>query len=111
MCIELDGMLYPIYVLHVLSRMLQTSAKLLIIGSSYRTGRAGQKGKAITFFTDHEKSLAGSLIAVLKGANQPVPEELMKFGTTIKKKEHSAYGAFYREDAGSGKKATKITFD
>ena len=77
-----------------------------------RTGRAGQDGKAITFFTTTEKALSGALINVLKAANQLVPEELMKFGTTVKKKEHGAYGAFYK-DIGPGemKKATKITFD
>jgi ATP-dependent RNA helicase DBP3 len=53
---------------------------------------------------------ASSLINVLKAANQPVPEELMKFGTTVKKKEHGAYGAFYK-DTGDAKAATKITFD
>lgn len=51
-----------------------------------------------------------SLINVLKAANQPVPEELMKFGTTVKKKGHDAYGAFYK-DIDSTKTATKITFD
>lgn len=50
------------------------------------------------------------LINVLKAANQPVPEELMKFGTTVKKKGHEAYGAFYK-DTGDMKAATKITFD
>ncbi|KAG9963710.1 ATP-dependent RNA helicase DBP3, partial [Aureobasidium melanogenum] len=75
-----------------------------------RTGRAGQDGRAITFFTDHEKGLAGALINVLKGANQPVPESLMKFGTTVKKKTHDAYGAFYR-DPSEMKAATKVTFD
>jgi len=50
------------------------------------------------------------LINVLKAANQPVPEELMKFGTTVKKKEHGAYGAFYK-DTENSKAATKITFD
>ncbi|KAH0372433.1 ATP-dependent RNA helicase DBP3, partial [Aureobasidium melanogenum] len=75
-----------------------------------RTGRAGQDGRAITFFTDHEKGLAGALINVLKGANQPVPESLMKFGTTVKKKSHDAYGAFYR-DPSEMKAATKVTFD
>jgi ATP-dependent RNA helicase DBP3 len=34
----------------------------------------------------------------------------MKFGTTVKKKQHDSYGAFYRE-AEDGKTATKITFD
>lgn len=53
---------------------------------------------------------SSSLINVLKAANQPVPEELMKFGTTVKKKGHEAYGAFYK-DTGDMKAATKITFD
>ena len=75
-----------------------------------RTGRAGQSGKAITLFTQNEKGLSGALINVLKAAGQPVPEELMKFGTTVKKKTHDAYGAFYK-DTGDVKKATKITFD
>ncbi|KAI7191950.1 ATP-dependent RNA helicase [Hortaea werneckii] len=75
-----------------------------------RTGRAGADGRAITFFTDQEKGLAGGLINVLKSANQPVPEELMKFGTTVKKKGHDAYGAFYKDTEGM-KQATKITFD
>ncbi|RMZ72989.1 hypothetical protein GMOD_00009780 [Pyrenophora seminiperda CCB06] len=75
-----------------------------------RTGRAGKEGLAITLFTDHDKALSGSLINVLKAANQPVPEELLKFGTTVKKKEHGAYGAFYK-DTENTKAATKITFD
>lgn len=77
-----------------------------------RTGRAGQDGRAVTLFTQNEKALSGALINVLKAANQPVPEELMKFGTTVKKKSHDAYGAFYRDTSGQEmKKATKITFD
>lgn len=76
-----------------------------------RTGRAGQDGRAITLFTQNEKGLAGALINVLKAANQPVPQELMKFGTTVKKKTHEVYGAFYKDDGREMKKATKITFD
>lgn len=75
-----------------------------------RTGRAGKEGKAITLFTEHDKSHSGSLINVLKAAGQPVPEELMKFGTTVKKKQHDAYGAFFK-NVDMSKKATKITFD
>lgn len=75
-----------------------------------RTGRAGKEGLAITMFTEQDKALAGALINVLKAAKQDVPEDLFKFGTTVKKKQHDAYGAFYRE-ADEGKKATKITFD
>ncbi|KAH7115204.1 ATP-dependent RNA helicase dbp3 [Dendryphion nanum] len=75
-----------------------------------RTGRAGADGLAVTFFTEQDKHLSGALINVLKGANQPVPEELLKFGTTVKRKEHDAYGAFAK-DVDMSKKATKITFD
>jgi ATP-dependent RNA helicase DBP3 len=39
-------------------------------------------------------------VNILKAAKQEVPEALLKFGTTVKKKEHSAYGAFYRESDG-----------
>ena len=81
-----------------------------MIANKHRTGRAGKEGKAVTLFTQNEKALSGALINVLKAANQPVPEELMKFGTTVKKKTHDAYGAFYK-DTGDVKKATKITFD
>lgn len=75
-----------------------------------RTGRAGKEGKAITLFTEHDKAQSGALINVLRAAGQEVPEELMKFGTTVKKKGHEAYGAFYKETS-DVKKATKITFD
>ena len=77
----------------------------------YRTGRAGATGLAITLFTEHDKAQSGGLINVLKAAGQPVPDELLKFGTTVKKKGHEAYGAFYRDTGGEQKKASKITFD
>ncbi|RFU28684.1 hypothetical protein B7463_g7641, partial [Scytalidium lignicola] len=75
-----------------------------------RTGRAGKDGLAITFFTEHDKAHSGTLINVLKGANQPVPEDLLKFGTTVKRKGHDAYGAFFKE-VDTTKKAQKIKFD
>jgi len=46
----------------------------------------------------------------LKAADQEVPEELMKFGTTVKRKEHEAYGAFAK-DVDMTKTAQKIVFD
>ena len=52
----------------------------------------------------------GSLVNILRGANQPVPDELMKFGTTVKKKTHDLYGA-WAKDVDMSQKATKITFD
>ncbi|CZT06617.1 probable ATP-dependent RNA helicase dbp3 [Rhynchosporium graminicola] len=75
-----------------------------------RTGRAGKTGLAITFFTEQDKALSGSLINVLKAASQEVPDDLLKFGTTVKRKEHEAYGAFAK-DVDMTKKAKKITFD
>ncbi|KAG0652110.1 ATP-dependent RNA helicase dbp3 [Hyphodiscus hymeniophilus] len=75
-----------------------------------RTGRAGSDGLAITLFTEHDKAQSGALINVLKAANQAVPEELLKFGTTVKKKGHEAYGAFFK-DVDTTKAAQKIKFD
>lgn len=76
-----------------------------------RTGRGGKKGTAYTFFTPEDKAHSGELINVLKQANMNVPEELLKFGTTVKKKTHSAYGAFFKETTGAPAKPTKIIFD
>ncbi len=77
-----------------------------------RTGRAGAEGLAITLFTEHDKAQSGALINVLRAAGQEIPEELLKFGTTVKKKGHEAYGAFYKDlGAGEKKEATKIRFD
>ncbi|KAJ5101467.1 Nucleic acid-binding OB-fold-containing protein [Penicillium alfredii] len=75
-----------------------------------RTGRAGAEGHAITLFTENDKALSGGLVNVLKAAKQEVPEALLKFGTTVKKKQHDAYGAFFK-DVDTDKAATKIVFD
>ncbi|OLY78043.1 ATP-dependent RNA helicase DBP3, partial [Smittium mucronatum] len=74
------------------------------------TGRAGKKGISHTFFTVEDKHHSGSLINVLKEANMDVPDNLLKFGTTVKKKEHKVYGAFYK-DIDPNAKPTKIIFD
>ncbi|KAI9848425.1 MAG: RNA-dependent ATPase [Sclerophora amabilis] len=76
-----------------------------------RTGRAGKEGLAITLFTEHDKAQSGALINVLKAANQQVPEQLLKYGTTVKRKGHDAYGAFYKDTNEGAKTATKIKFD
>lgn len=75
-----------------------------------RTGRAGKSGISYTFFQPGDKSHAGELQQVMKQAGQHVPEELMKFGSTIKKKEHKLYGNFGPK-SGPMKQAVKITFD
>ena len=46
----------------------------------------------------------------MKQAGQDIPESLMKFGSTIKKKEHQLYGNFGPK-AGPMKKAVTITLD
>ncbi|XP_047981128.1 DEAD-box ATP-dependent RNA helicase 5 isoform X1 [Salvia hispanica] len=76
-----------------------------------RTGRAGKKGVAHTFFTKENKGLSGELVNVLREAKQVVPEDLLKFGTHVKKKESKLYGAHFREIDANAPKATKITFD
>ncbi|XP_062029772.1 DEAD-box ATP-dependent RNA helicase 5 [Rosa rugosa] len=75
-----------------------------------RTGRAGKKGVAHTFFTHHNKGLAGELVNVLREAGQNVPADLLKFGTHVKKKESKLYGAHFREISADAPKAKKITF-
>ncbi|KAG9294170.1 hypothetical protein G9A89_021529 [Geosiphon pyriformis] len=75
-----------------------------------RTGRAGNKGISHTFFTLHDKSHSGALINILKQAKQKIPEDLLKFGGTVKKKEHKVYGAFYK-DIDPSIKPTKIVFN
>jgi len=76
-----------------------------------RTGRAGKTGVSHTFFQPGDKSHAGELQQVMKQAGQPVPEDLLKFGSTIKKKEHKLYGAFGPRGGAPLKQATKIKFN
>lgn len=76
-----------------------------------RTGRAGKNGISYTFFQPSDKSHAGELQQVMRQAGQDIPDELMKFGSTIKKKEHKLYGNFGPRGGGPMKKATKIVFD
>lgn len=75
-----------------------------------RTGRAGKTGISYTFFQPGDKSHAGELQQVMKQAGQEVPQELLNFGSTIKKKEHKLYGNFGPK-SGPMKKAVKIVFD
>jgi ATP-dependent RNA helicase DBP3 len=76
-----------------------------------RTGRAGKSGIAHTMFVGaNDKPRAGELINVLKEAKQKVPDELLAFGTTVKKKESKLYGAHFK-DVDMSVKAKKVTFD
>jgi ATP-dependent RNA helicase DBP3 len=76
-------------------------------------GRGGRSGKSITFFTgeNHERALAGELARVLRDSGHDAQaDSLSKFPMTIKKKTHSAYGAFFRDDIPVPKGPTKIKF-
>ncbi|GBG34361.1 ATP-dependent RNA helicase DBP3 [Hondaea fermentalgiana] len=75
-----------------------------------RTGRAGAKGTAYTFFTQHDKHLAGALQNVLREAGEKVPASLAKFGNSVKKKEHKLYGSHFKETDGPMKEASHVTF-
>ena len=43
-----------------------------------RTGRAGNKGKSVTFITPEEKHLSTDIIRALTNSGQDVPPELQK---------------------------------
>ena len=83
----------------------------LIRARARPAGRGGKSGKSITFFTGekHERALAGELARVLRESGFEA-EGLKKFPMTVKKKTHSAYGAFFRDDIPTPAKPTKITF-
>ena len=76
-----------------------------------RTGRGGRTGVSYTFFTQHDKAHAGALQNVLREAGQQVPDDLLKFGSAVKKKEHKMYGAFAGDTSRPMKAATRIVFD
>lgn len=78
-----------------------------------RTGRGGKDGKSFTFFTGekHERSLAGEFARVLReGGFVSEVDKLKIFPMTLKKKEHGAYGAFFRDDIDMNAKPKKIKF-
>lgn len=76
------------------------------------SGRGGKSGKSITFFTGdkHERALAGELARVLRDGGFD-SEPLQKFPMTIRKKTHSVYGAFFRDDVDMSAVPKKITFE
>jgi len=87
-----------------------------------RTGRAGKKGLAVTFFNEagefNEVNHCFDIIRLLESVKQPVPPELKnldaKTFTATKKKGHSLYGNFFKtpeEMAKLEKKKVHVTFD
>jgi ATP-dependent RNA helicase DBP3 len=76
-----------------------------------RTGRAGKRGCAHTFFVGkNDKAKAGELVNVLREADQVVPKELLAFGGAVKRKESKLYGAHFKA-IDHTVKSKKMTFD
>ncbi|KAJ1470097.1 hypothetical protein T484DRAFT_1849105 [Baffinella frigidus] len=67
-------------------------------------------GVAHTLFLHDDRRHAGALAAVLREANQEIPECLMKFDQAVARKKHSMYGAATK-DVDMSQKPTKIRFD
>jgi superfamily II DNA/RNA helicase len=54
-----------------------------------RTGRAGKKGTAYTFFTEEDGQSAGKLVLILRKAGQAVPGGLSKIAQEYSRKGDS----------------------
>ncbi|KAD4385176.1 hypothetical protein E3N88_25344 [Mikania micrantha] len=67
-----------------------------------RTGRAGAKGVAYTFFSEQDWKHAPDLIKVLEGANQPVPHEVREIATRGGPGFGKDRGGINRFDSGAG---------
>lgn len=68
-----------------------------------RTGRAGNKGTAISFITPQEKKYAWELIKVLESSNQNIPEELLDLSLEFKHQVDSGEAKPYRSRGFRGK--------
>jgi ATP-dependent RNA helicase DBP3 len=81
------------------------------VSSVSSSGRGDMTGHSFTFFTgeNHERALAGEFARVLRESGFD-SEPLKKFPMTVKKKEHSAYGAFFRDDIETSTGPQKIKF-
>lgn len=64
-----------------------------------RTGRAGDKGKAYSFFAPKDKKVAGQLAQVLQKADQNVPDEL---AALVRPRFSSGRGGYGRGGYGRG---------
>lgn len=69
----------------------------------FHSGRAGNKGTAITFISPEEDQYAGDLVKALKESKAPIPEDLLtmakEHAEKVKRGEARAHGSGY---GGSG---------
>ena len=73
-----------------------------------RTGRAGAKGVAYTFFTESDKKCATQLVETLRKAEQEIPAELQalvrpRFGRGGRGRGGGGYGNYYGRGGGGGR--------
>ncbi|EAR85634.2 DEAD/DEAH-box helicase (macronuclear) [Tetrahymena thermophila SB210] len=68
-----------------------------------RTGRAGNKGTAVTFIGPEEDKYSLDLIKALKRSDQKVPEELLRMGEEFKKKVKMGEAKIYNNANMQGK--------
>jgi len=67
-----------------------------------RTGRAGERGRAVTLFTHKDSKKAGPLIDILKQTNQVIPEELQKMAGSSHGGSDRRGGGGYHRGGGGG---------
>ena len=83
-----------------------------------RTGRAGNKGTAITFITPQEEQYAGDMVKALKQSKSPVPAELqamadafeakVKEGAARHRRSGYATKGFKFDEAEAGEKQVEV---
>ncbi|CAK55914.1 unnamed protein product (macronuclear) [Paramecium tetraurelia] len=67
-----------------------------------RTGRAGQKGTAITFFTPQDEHLANDLVYLLEKSEQQLPEKLKEYQKSFMEKVKAGEAKIYRNKNRAG---------
>ena len=73
-----------------------------------RTGRAGRPGKAITYFTDKDKTLLRSIAQIVKDSGNVVPDYMLKLKkATRQEKRKLAKHALKRENISTESKYDK----
>lgn len=68
-----------------------------------RTGRAGAKGTAITFFTTSDAKQARDLVTILREAKQQIDPQLADMARHSGGGGHSRYGSSSRGRGGGGR--------
>jgi len=73
-----------------------------------RTGRAGERGTAITFLTPEEEQVSLDLVKGMQAAKQPVPADLKQMAEAFKEKVRKKEATYHHRD---GYKTKGFKFD